>query len=100
MNLTEIVMLLVFLAAFVVVPAIFIQLGSRRKHASHSGLLQCPSCGAENYKVKERCYCCGYDLAVSREERHGEPVLQRVKRADESRLRSPVATPSPRVVED
>ncbi len=99
MNLTDIVMLLLFLAVFVVVPTVLIQLGSRRKHASHSGLLQCPSCGADNYKVKARCYCCGYDLVAGRSEAAGEALLQRVKRVDENRTRSPIAEQSPQAVE-
>jgi ribosomal protein L37E len=100
MNLTDMVMLLVFLVVFVIVPAVFIQLGSRRKHASHASLLQCPSCGAENYKTKHHCYCCGYDLSASQPEIASEAVLQRVKRADESRAKSPTAAPSPQTVKD
>lgn len=100
MNLTEIVILLLFLAVFVVVPAVFIQVGRRRKDASHVSLLQCPSCGAENYKTKERCYCCGYDLAAGRSAGTSEALLQRVKRADENRMKSRIAAQTPRTVED
>jgi hypothetical protein len=100
MNLTDIVMLLVFLAVFVVVPAVFIQLGSRRKHAHHANLQECPLCGAENYKAKARCYCCGYDLVVGRAEGASDALLQRVKRADENRMRPPIAAQSPQTVED
>jgi ribosomal protein L37E len=99
-NLTDFVMLFLFLVVFVAVPALFIQLGSRRKHASHSSLLQCPSCGAENYKTKERCYCCGYDLAVARSGGTSDALLQRVKQADEKRVRSQIAAQSPQAVED
>ena|ERR1039457_4267136 len=100
MNLTDVVMLVLFLAVFVVVPAVFIQLGSRRKHASHSSLLQCPSCGAENYKGKASCYCCGYELVAGRSDGTNDALLQRVKRADEKRTRSPITTQSPQPVED
>jgi len=100
MNLTDIVMLLVFLAVFVVVPAVFIQWGSRRKNTHRLNLQECPSCGAENYKAKARCFCCGYDLVAGRSEGSRDALLQRVKRADESRTRPPIPAPSPQAVED
>jgi ribosomal protein L37E len=99
-NLTDMVMLFVFLVVFVIVPAIFIQLGSRRKHTHHSDLQECPSCGAENYKVKARCYCCGYDLVAIRSGGPSDALLQRVKRMDESRVRPPLAVETPQPVED
>jgi ribosomal protein L37E len=99
-NPTNIVMLLLFLVVFVVVPTIFIQLGSRRKHANHLNLQECPSCGAENHMTKDRCYCCGYDLAAGRSAGTSEAILDRVKRADESRPRPKLAAQSPQAVED
>lgn len=94
MNLTDVVMLLLFIVVFVVAPAVLIQLGSRRKHANHSNLQECPSCGAENHKAKERCYCCGYDLAARRSEGTSEALLQRVKQADEKRMKSRIKAES------
>ena len=99
MNRTDIIMLFVFLVVFVIVPAVLIQLGSRRSHAGHANLQECPSCGADNYKGKQRCYCCGYELIYIRSAESSEPLLRRVKRADESRMRSRIAPQTPQPVE-
>lgn len=89
-------MLLVFLVTFVIVPAAFFFMGTRRKDIDEPNLQECPSCGAENHQAKERCYCCGYHLAAA----PGEAILQRVKQADESRTKSRAATKSPQIVDD
>jgi len=83
MSQIDIAMAVLFLIAFVIVPAVFIQLGSRRKHISRANIQECPSCGADNYQGRDRCYCCGYDLT----NRPGEQLLDRVRRADENRLK-------------
>ena len=87
MNLTDVVMVFLFVTAFVIIPAIFIRVGSRRKHVSHMNFQECPSCGADNYRGRERCYCCGYDLVGGRSAAPGEAVLERVRHADESRVK-------------
>jgi ribosomal protein L37E len=99
-NRTDAVMLLVFLVTFVIVPSAFFLMGRRRKHADEPNLQECPSCGAENYLTKERCFCCGYDLAAGRSAGPGEAILQRVKQADESRTKSRAATKSPQTVDE
>ncbi len=96
MNRTDAVMLVVFLVTFVIVPSAFFLMGSRRKHTDQPNLWECPSCGAGNYPGKQRCFCCGYDLAAG----PGEAILQRVKRADENRTKSRTPTKSPQTVDD
>jgi hypothetical protein len=99
MNRTDMIMLFLFVVVFVLVPAILIQLGSRRSHASRANLQECPACGAENYKGKQRCYCCGYELIYVRSTESSEPLLQRVKRADADRMGARIAAQSPQTVE-
>lgn len=100
MNLSEIVMLLLFLTVFVVVPVIFIQYGSRRKNSITSSLNECPQCGAQNHKAKERCYCCGYEFIPSKSGATGPALIQRVKRADDGKSKRELEVREPEAVED
>jgi len=99
-NLSEIVMLLVFLTAFVVVPVIFIQCGSRRRNSITSSLHECPHCGAQNHKAKDRCYCCGYGFISSKSDTPDAALIQRVKQADDGKMKRVVEAQTPEAVED
>lgn len=98
MNFSEIVMVLVFLTVFVVVPVIFIQCGSRRKNSITSSLNECPQCGAQNHKAKERCYCCGYGFISSKSDTTDAALIQRVKQADDDKMKRKVEAQAPEVV--
>lgn len=100
MNLSEIAMLLLFLTVFVVVPVIFIQCGSRRKNSISSGLHECPQCGAQNYKAKERCYCCGYGFISSKSDATNAVLIQRLKQADDGKMKREVEAQASEAVED
>jgi predicted amidophosphoribosyltransferase len=93
-------MLFLFVMAFVIVPAIFIRVGSRHKQMSHTNFQECPSCGADNYRGRERCYCCGYDLAESGSAAPVEGVLERVRKADENRAKRQQPARAPQAVKD
>ncbi|HVM62803.1 MAG TPA: zinc finger Ran-binding domain-containing protein [Verrucomicrobiae bacterium] len=100
MSYTDVVMLCLFVGAFVIVPAIFVQMGLRRRHATHPSFQECPTCGADNYPGRERCYCCGYDLIHGRLAAPGEAVIERVKQADASRPKPQAPAQTRRIVED
>lgn len=86
MTLTEFGMLVLFLMVFCIVPMIFIQYGFRNKPGAKVILQECPKCGAQNYKVKAQCYCCGYSFIPAPAERMDASLIQRVKQRDESRM--------------
>jgi hypothetical protein len=91
MNLSEIVMLLLFLAVFVVVPVVLALIGSRHRSINAS-LPECPHCGAQNYKTKEHCYCCGFGVIFPQSNGADAVLIQRVKQADEIKMRRGVGT--------
>jgi hypothetical protein len=100
MNFSEIVMLALFLTIFVVVPIVFAQIGSRRQATIKPSFRECPRCGAHNYKTKERCYCCGFGFVLPQSDGPDPALIQRVKQADDSRMRRKVETQIPQAVED
>ncbi len=99
MNLSEVVMLALFLTIFIVVLIVFAQIGSRRQATINPSLRECPHCGADNYKTKERCYCCGFGFVLPQSDGPDPALIQRVKRADDSRMRRKVETQIPQAVE-
>jgi ribosomal protein L37E len=90
-KLGEIVMLVLFLAVFVVVPILFIQFGSRRSDGM-SHIQVCPACGAHNYKTKTHCYCCGFGFILLQSDKAEDTIIQRAKQADDSNRRGIVKT--------
>lgn len=94
-------MLAVFLTIFGIVPIVFILLfGRHRSHNSNVSLQECPHCGAENQKAKERCYCCGYSFVPPQPYDTNAELIRRVKLADDTRMRREAETRASRPVED
>lgn len=98
MTLTDLAMLLLFLAVFVFVSLLFIQ-GGRRRPANPE-LQECPECGAQNHKGKERCYCCSHQLVSPQPDEPNLEVIHRVKEAEDGRGRRSVHAPTLEAVED
>jgi hypothetical protein len=95
MNLGEFVVLVLFLTVLLFVPIVVIQFIGRRKPVFKPSLQECPTCGAENHKAKEHCYCCGHRFGSPPSEGLDAALVQRVKQADERRVRRRAAVPSP-----
>jgi len=97
-NLGEIVILLMFLAGLLLVPIVAIQFIGRRKPAFKPSLQECPKCGAENHKAKEQCYCCGHSFGLPPTEGLDAALIQRVKQADDRKMRRGAAAQPPPAV--
>ncbi len=91
MNLSEFVILVLFLTVLLFVPLVVIQFIGRRKPVFKPSLRECPNCGAENHKTKEQCYCCGHRFG-SPPEGPDAAVIQRVKQADDRKMRRRAAS--------
>ena len=91
----ELITLVLFLTSFVVVPLVFVWIGSGRRSAGNSDLQQCLHCGAQNHKAEKRCYCCGFGLSLPQEAGVDAPLIQRVKQFDASRLSRDLKASSP-----
>jgi hypothetical protein len=100
MTLTEFGMLLLFLMAFCIVPMIFIQYGFRSKPGAKADLRECHACGAQNYRVNTRCYCCGCSLVSAPPQGAGATLIHRVKQADERKTSSRSPTRPTQAVDD
>ena len=100
MNLSKIVALALFLTLFIVVPIVLVQIGSRRRATAEPSLLECAHCGAHNYRTKERCYCCGFRFVLPQSDRPDSALIQRVKQADDSRMRRKAETQITQAAED
>jgi len=87
MNLGEFVIFVLFLTVLLFVPVMIVQFIGRRKPVFKPSLQECPNCGAENHRDKERCYCCGHRFASSPSEGVGTPLIQRVKQADDQKAK-------------
>ena len=100
MNLGEFVILVLFLTILLFVPIVVIQFIGRRKPVFKPSLQECPNCGAENHKTKERCYCCGHRFGSPPTEGLDPVVIQRVKQTDDRKIRRRAAAhPPPAVAE-
>src|SRR5580700_7161766 len=92
MNLGVTVILLLCLVVFGVIPLILIRVASRRRPTINSSLQECPDCGAHNPKDGEHCYCCGFGFILPQSDGTETTVNQRVKQADDSKMRRNVGT--------
>src|SRR6266446_5546475 len=92
MNLSEFVILVLFLTVLLFVPVLVIQFISRRKPVFKPSLRECPNCGAENHKTKEQCYCCGHRFGSPPPEGLDAAVIRRVKQADNRKMRRRAAS--------
>jgi len=92
MNLSEFVILVLFLTVLLFVPLVVIQFIGRRKPVFKPSLRECPNCGAENHKTKEQCYCCGHRFGSPPPEGLDAVVIQRVKQADDRKMRRRAAS--------
>jgi hypothetical protein len=94
MSRADIVGLFVFLAIFVFAPVVLalccFNRGSKPTHQ------ECPHCGAHNHKAKEHCYCCGHRFVRPGSEAVAVTVIQRVKQAEDSKVRRETEAFSPR----
>jgi hypothetical protein len=98
MNLGEFVILVLFLTVLLFVPIVVIQFIGRRKPVFKPSLQECPNCGAENHKAKEQCYCCGHRFGSSPSEGLDAALIQRVKQADDRRMRRRSAAQPPSAI--
>lgn len=97
MEFSGIVMLVLFLAVFVLVPILFAQFGRHRPDGL-ANLQVCPGCGAHNYKSKERCYCCGHRFLFPQSDGADRVQVPRVKTVDDSGKRRGTGPPGLREV--
>jgi len=95
MNHSEIFLAVLFLTVFVAIPVVMALIVSRRRPASNPGLQECPHCGAQNDTAKTHCYCCGFGFIRRQSE---ADVIQRVKQADDSKMRRRVGTQTTEVM--
>src|SRR5882724_12514988 len=98
MNLSEFVILVLFLTVLLFVPLVVIQFIGRRKPVFKPSLRECPNCGAENHKTKERCYCCGHRFGSPPPEGPDATMIQRVRQADDRKMRRRTAAQTPPAV--
>jgi len=94
-NLGEFVNLVLFLTILLFVPIVVIQFIGRRKPVFKPSLQECPNCGAENHKAKEWCYCCGHSFGLPAQEVLDAALIQRVKQADDRKMRRRAAAQPP-----
>jgi hypothetical protein len=92
MNLSDIVLLLLFLAVFGVVPFVVIAIVSRRRPTIDASLQECPDCGAHNPKSKAHCYCCGSGFSLPPPDAAEAALIRRVKEADDRKTKRSVGT--------
>src|SRR5664279_1602910 len=92
MNLGEIVIPLLSLIVVGVVLVVLIETLRPRRPTINPSLQECPDCGAHNPRARENCYCCGFSLNRPQSNGAEITVIQRVKQADESKLRPGVGT--------
>jgi len=95
MSRADFVGLFVFLGISVFAPVAFALWCSRRARGSKPGLQECPHCGAQNHNTKEHCYCCGNKFTRPQLDAGVPTVVQRVKQAEDNRVKSEVEAPSP-----
>jgi hypothetical protein len=95
MNLGEFVIFVLFLTVLLVVPIVVVQFIGRRKPVFKPILQECPGCGAENHRDKEQCYCCGHRFGSSPSEGLDAALVQRVRQADDRRVRRKAAAQPP-----
>ncbi len=96
MNHGEIFLAVLFLTVFVVVPLVLALKASRRP--INSSLQVCPHCGAHNDTAKTHCYCCGFGFILPQSDGVEANLIQRVKQADDSKMRRGIGTQTTEVV--
>lgn len=79
MNHYEVVLVVLFLAVFVVVPVVNGLIARRRKPAIVPNLKECPDCGAQNPGPRQHCYCCGFGFILPQSNRTEATLIQRGK---------------------
>jgi hypothetical protein len=92
MNLGEIVIVVMCLTALGLVLIVLMGIASHRRPPINSSLQECPDCGAHNRNAREHCYCCGFAFILPQSDATEANVIQRVKQADDSKMRRSVET--------
>jgi hypothetical protein len=98
MNHSEIFLAVLFLTIFVAVPVVLALIVRRRRTTIVPNLQECQRCGAHNPLGREHCYCCGFGFILPQADGTEADVIQRVKQADDSKMRPRVGTQTTEVM--